>query len=324
MTTRPGPFDRADFPFALRLVTEAAAVAAHRWVGRSAKEEGDGAAVEAMRKALGDININAVVMIGEGEKDNAPLLYRGERIGQAALGGEPEIEIAVDPIEGTTNMANGVDNSMAVMALAPRGAMFDLGPSFYMDKLVLPPAAKGKVDPTWPVKKKLEALAAALNKPVSELRIFVLNRKRHHAMIKEIHDAGARTVLQENGDVAGAFMAVQKGSTVDALFGTGGSPEGIITAIFVRAMGGEFFGRVDPQGDDEAKKVKEFGLDATKWMSGAELVKSDDAVFVATGINSGPVCRGVTIEKGMAYTHSLILMAKTGARHDISSRFPVA
>jgi fructose-1,6-bisphosphatase II len=324
MTTRPGPFDRADFPFALRLVTEAAAVAAHRWVGRSQKEEGDGAAVEAMRKALGEISINAVVMIGEGEKDHAPLLYRGERIGQAALGGEPEIEIAVDPIEGTTNMANGVDNSMAVMALAPRGAMFDLGPSFYMDKLVLPAAAKGKVDPTWPVKKKLEALAAALGKPVSELRIFVLNRKRHHAMIKEIHDAGARTVLQENGDVAGAFMAVQKGSTVDALFGTGGSPEGIITAIFVRAMGGEFFGRVDPQGDEETQKVKAFGLDTGKWMSGTELVKSDDAIFVATGINSGPVCRGITIDKGTAYTHSVILMAKTGARYDISSRFPVA
>jgi fructose-1,6-bisphosphatase II len=320
MSTRPGPFDRADFPFALRLVTEAAAIAAHRWVGRSRKEDGDGAAVEAMRKALSDININAVVMIGEGEKDNAPLLYRGERIGK----GEPEIEIAVDPIEGTTNMANGVDNSMAVMALAPRGAMFDLGPSFYMDKLVLPAAARGKVDPAWPMKQKLEALAAALNKPVSELRIFVLNRKRHHAMIKEIHEAGARTMLQENGDVAGAFMAVQKGSTVDALFGTGGSPEGIITAIFVRAMGGEFFGRVDPQGDEEAAKVKAFGLDPARWMSGHELVKSNDAVFVATGINSGPVCRGITIEKGIASTHSVILMAKTGARHDISSRFPVA
>lgn len=318
MTTRPGPFDRADFPFALRLVTEAAAIASYDWVGRSRKEDGDGAAVEAMRKALGSINVNAIVMIGEGEKDNAPLLYRGERIGT----GEPEIEIAVDPIEGTTNMANGTDNSMAVMAMAPRGAMFDLGPSFYMDKLVLPAPAKGKIDPSWPVKKKLETLAAALNKPVSELRIFVLNRKRHHAMIKEIHDAGARTVLQENGDVAGAFMAVQKGSPVDALFGTGGSPEGIITAIFVRAMGGEFFGRVDPQGEEEAGKVKAFGLDSAKWLSGGELVKSDDAVFVATGINSGPVCRGVSIEGGIAYTHSVILMAKTGARYDISSRFP--
>lgn len=163
MTSRPGPFDRADFPFALRQVTEAAAIAAHAWVGRSQKEAGDGAAVEAMRKALNDIKVNAVVMIGEGEKDNAPLLYRGERIGS----GEPEIEIAVDPIEGTTNMANGTDNSMAVFALSPRGSMFDLGPSFYMDKLVVPAAAKGKIDPTWPVKKKLEELAKALGKPVS-------------------------------------------------------------------------------------------------------------------------------------------------------------
>lgn len=320
MTSRPGPFDRADFPFALRLVTEAAALAAHGWVGRSQKEAGDGAAVDAMRRALGAIGINAVVMIGEGEKDHAPLLYRGERIGS----GEPEIEIAVDPIEGTTNMANGTDNSMAVFALAPRGAMFDLGPSFYMDKLVLPAAAKGRVDPAWPVKKRLEALAAALGKSVSELRIFVLNRKRHHAMIREIHEAGARTMLQENGDVAGAFMALQKGQPVDALFGTGGSPEGVITAIFARAMGGEFFGRVDPQGDEEAKAVKDFGLDAGRWMAGAELVKSDDAVFVATGINSGPVCRGVTIEKGIARLHTVILMAKTGARYDLVSHLPQA
>lgn len=318
MTSRPGPFDRADFPFALRLVTEAAAIAAYDWVGRSKKEEGDGAAVEAMRKALGEININAVVMIGEGEKDNAPLLYRGERIGS----GEPEIEIAVDPIEGTTNMANGVENSMAVFALSPRGSMFDLGPSFYMDKLVLPKPAKGKVDPTWPVKKKLEALSAALDKPISELRIFVLNRKRHHAMIKEIHDLGARTVLYENGDVAGAFMALQKGHNVDALFGTGGSPEGVITAIFAKALGGEFFGRVDPQSDEEAAKVAEFGLDKTKWLSGSELVKSDDAIFVATGINSGPLCRGVAIERGEARLHSVILMARTGARYDIVSRIP--
>lgn len=310
------PFARADFPFALRLVTEAAALAAHDWVGRSEKEAGDGAAVEAMRKALGAININAVVMIGEGEKDNAPLLYRGERIGT----GEPEIEIAVDPIEGTTNMANGVDNSMAVMALAPRGAMFDLGPSFYMDKLVLPAAAKGKVDPSWSVAQKLEALAAALNKPVHELCIFVLNRKRHHGIIKEIHAAGARTMLQENGDVAGAFMAVDANGQVDALFGTGGSPEGIITAIFTRAMGGEFFGRVDPQSDDEAAKVKAFGLDSTRWLSGQELVKSDDAVFVATGINSGPLCRGVRLKHGVASLHTVILMAATQARYDMVSR----
>jgi fructose-1,6-bisphosphatase II len=320
MTSRPGPFDRADFPFALRLVTEAAALAAWKWVGRSQKEAGDGAAVDAMRQALGAIGINAVVMIGEGEKDNAPLLYRGERIGS----GEPEIEIAVDPIEGTTNMANGTDNSMAVFALAPRGAMFDLGPSFYMDKLVVPAPARGKIDPAWPVKKRLEALAAALGKPVSELRIFVLNRKRHHAMIEEIHAAGARTVLQENGDVAGAFMALQHGHPVDALFGTGGSPEGVITAIFAKALGGEFFGRVDPQGDEEAKAVKAFGLDAGKWLSGAELVKSDDAIFVATGINSGPVCRGVAIHKGVARLHTVILMAKTGVRHDLVSHLPQA
>lgn len=316
------PFARADFPFALRLVTEAAALAAYDWVGRSAKEDGDGAAVDAMRKALSEIGINAIVMIGEGEKDNAPLLYRGERIGPCASGGEPEIEIAVDPIEGTTNMANGVDNSMAVMALAPRGAMFDLGPSFYMDKLVLPAAAKGKVDPALPVQQRLEALSDALRKPIRELRIFVLNRKRHHAMIKDIHAAGARTMLQENGDVAGAFMALQDGQPVDALFGTGGSPEGVITAIFARAMGGEFFGRVDPQSDDEAEKVRAFGLDTGKWLSGHALVKAEHAVFVATGINSGPVCQGVRIEGNTAILHSVILDAASGARFDLTSRLP--
>ncbi|WP_374630633.1 class II fructose-bisphosphatase [Ferrovibrio sp.] len=314
------PFARPDFPFALRLVTEAAALAAYDWAGRSAKEDGDGAAVDAMRKALSEIGINAIVMIGEGEKDNAPLLYRGERIGQK----DPEIEIAVDPIEGTTNMANGVDNSMAVMALAPRGAMFDLGPSFYMDKLVLPSAAKGKVDPAWPVKQRLEALSDALRKPVRELRIFVLNRKRHQAMIKDIHAAGARTMLQENGDVAGAFMALQDGQPVDALFGTGGSPEGVITAIFARAMGGEFFGRVDPQSDDEAEKVRAFGLDTGKWLAGSDLVKAEHALFVASGINSGPVCQGVRIEGNTAILHTLILDAATGARYDLTSRLPHA
>lgn len=314
------PFARPDFPFAFRLVTEAAALAAYEWVGRSAKEDGDGAAVDAMRKALGEIGINAIVMIGEGEKDNAPLLYRGERIGQK----EPEIEIAVDPIEGTTNMANGVDNSMAVMALAPRGAMFDLGPSFYMDKLVLPAAAKGKVAPTLPVKQRLEALSEALRKPIRELRIFVLNRKRHHAMIKDIHAAGARTMLQENGDVAGAFMALQDGQPVDALFGTGGSPEGVITAIFARAMGGEFFGRVDPQSDDEAEKVRAFGLDANRWLAGGDLVKAEHALFVASGINTGPVCQGVRFEGDTAILHTLILDAATGARYDLTSRLPRA
>lgn len=312
------PFARSDFPFALRLVTEAAALAAYDWVGRGEKERGDGAAVDAMRKALGAIGINAVVMIGEGEKDHAPLLYRGERIGT----GEPEFEIAVDPIEGTTNMANGVENSMAVFALTPRGTMKDLGPSFYMDKLVLPAPAKGKVQPDWPVKRKLEALADALGKPVKELRIFALNRKRHHAMIKEIHACGARTVLYENGDVSGALMAVQPGQGVDALFGTGGSPEGIITAIAVRALGGEFFGRVDPQSDEEAAACKAFGLDSTKWLSGHQLANCTDAVFVASGINSGPLCRGVTINRGIARLHTVILMAADGARYDLVSRLP--
>jgi len=312
----PSPFARADFPFAFRQVTEAAALAAYDWVGRSAKEAGDGAAVDAMRAALGALNINAIVMIGEGEKDQAPLLYRGERIGS----GEPEIEIAVDPIEGTTNMSNGVDNSMAVLAMAPRGAMFDLGPSFYMDKLVLPAPAKGKVDPRWPVPQRLEALAAALNKPVSDLRIFILNRKRHHDMIRAVQAAGARCVLHENGDVAGALMAAQPGQGVDALFGAGGSPEGIITAIAVRAMGGEFFGRVDPQSSDEAAKVRDFGLKTDQWLSGAELVRSDDAIFVATGITSGPLCRGVTVNRGTTRLHTVLLQARDGARYDLVSR----
>ncbi|MBB4285389.1 class II fructose-bisphosphatase [Roseospira goensis] len=309
------------FLYALRTVTEGAASAAYDWIGRGRKEDGDGAAVDAMRAALGQLAIDGVVVIGEGEKDEAPALYTGERIGGASTE-DVQLDIAVDPVEGTTYLANGLTNALAVIAVAPRGTMMDPGPAFYMEKLVVPPAARGKIDPTWPVERRLTALAQALNKPIGELTIYVLEKPRHRGLVARIHEAGARVALYPAGDVAGALMAAIPDSGIDALMGTGGTPEGIMSACAVRALGGDFMGRLDPQLPTEQIAVKEAGLDSTRWYALEDIIRSRNVFFCATGITTGLLLEGVERRETHERLHTLMISGASGERQIMSNWRP--
>jgi fructose-1,6-bisphosphatase II len=293
-------------------VTEAAALAAARWVGRGDKEAGDHAAVEAMRRVLADVEMDGVVVIGEGAKDEAPMLYDGEAVGS---GHGPRVDVAVDPVEGTNLLARGAPDAIAVVAAAPRGSMWSPGPAFYMEKLVVGPGARGVLDAGMldaPVAEVLGAVAAAKGKPVEELAVFVLDKPRHQALVAEIRAAGARVLLRTDGDVAGALMAAREGSGVDLLLGTGGTPEGVIAACAVNALGGGMLGRLAPQKPDEAAAVRAAGLDTGRVLSGAELVASDDVFFAATGITDGVLLPGVRFASGGATTTSLVVRGRTG------------
>lgn len=289
-------------------VTENAARAASAWIGRGEKERGDGAAVDAMRAALSEVPMRGVVVIGEGEKDEAPMLYNGESVGS---GGGPEVEIAVDPVEGTTFMAGGMPGSICVLAAAPKGSMFRPGPAFYMDKLVVPAPARGKIDPAAPMVDKLAALARALGKEVRELRIFVLKKPRHEAMIREIQAAGAAVRLQTDGDVSGGIMAAL-GVKVDAMMGIGGTPEGVISACAARAMGADMFGCLAPQKPGEAEAIAAAGLKAGQWLGLNDLVASDDVLFVATGLTSGDILDGVSRSHYFVESESLVISGHDG------------
>jgi fructose-1,6-bisphosphatase II len=308
------------FLYALRTVTEAAAVAAYDWIGRGRKEDGDGAAVDAMREALDQLAIDGVVVIGEGEKDEAPALYNNERVGRAA--DAVQLDIAVDPIEGTTFMATGQTNSLAVIAAAPRGSMMDPGPAFYMEKLAVPPAAKGKIDPAWPVERRLTALAQALDKPIGELTIYVLDKPRHRPMIERIHEAGARVALYPAGDVAGALMAAIPGSGIDALMGTGGTPEGVMTACAVRALGGDFMGRLDPQLPSEQIAVRDAGLSTENWYAMEDMIRSQNVFFCATGITSGLLLDGVQRHPAHHRVHTMMISGASGERQFLTNWRP--
>ena len=248
--------------FSLRRVTERAAIAAFSWIGRGDSQDGGRAALEAMRAALADVDIDAVVAIGEATKGEAPQPQRGERLGRP--GAVFKADIAVDPVEGTSYLVRGQTNALAVLAVAPRGAMLNPGPAFYMEKFVASAPARGKIDPRWPVEKKLTALAEALGKDVFELTVFVLEKPRHRELVDRILATGARVALYPAGDVAGALMAAIPGSGIDALMGTGGTPEGVMSACAIRALGGEFLARLDPQLQTEAKAVKEAGIDTVE------------------------------------------------------------
>jgi fructose-1,6-bisphosphatase II len=310
------------FVYALRQVSEAAARAAYDWIGRGRKEDGDHAAVHAMRATLAELGIDGVVVIGEGAKDEAPELYKGERVGNQAR--EARFDIAVDPIEGTSYLAKGLTNAMAVIALAPVGTMFDPGPCFYMEKLVAPPAARGKIDPTAPTQERLRQLAAAVGKPVSELTVYVLEKPRHRDLIDEIHEAGARIALYPAGDVAGAVMASIPGSGIDALMGTGGTPEGMLAACAIRGLGGVFYGRLDPQLQTETIAVRRAGLDTTQWRSLEDLVGSQDVFFCATGITSGLLIEGVERQSTVDRLQTLMVVGRTGERQVLTSYYPRA
>ena len=311
---------KPELVYGLRKVTEDAAVAAFNWIGRGNKELGDGAAVDAMRSALQRIDFEGHVVIGEGEKDEAPQLFNGEVVGNP--GAAYKADIAVDPVEGTSYLAKGLTNAMAVIAIAPRGSLLDPGPAFYMEKFAGPREVRGEIDPTWSVEEKIKTIAKLLKKDVSEVTVYALEKPRHRQMVEEIHDAGARVLLYPAGDVAGALLAAMPDSGVDALMGTGGTPEGIMSAAAINAMGGEFMGRIDPQLQSEAQAVKEAGLDTTRWYTIDELVTSDDVFFCATGITTGLMLEGIERCNGGFKVQTLMVIGSTGERQMLTSYLP--
>lgn len=300
-----------DRNLALELVraTEAAAIRATPWIGRGDKNAADGAAVDAMRAFLGTVNFSGTVVIGEGEKDEAPMLYNGERVGN---GRGPACDIAVDPIDGTSLTAAGRQNALSVIAVADRGSMLDSSAVFYMDKLVCGPEGVGVVDLARPIGENIRALAKAKGKAVEDMRIAVLDRPRHTTLIEEIRAAGAGTRLLLDGDVAGGINASRYGSRVDMCVGIGGTPEGIVTACAVKALGGVVQGRLMPQDDEEREKALAAGLDLDRVYGQDELVRGDNTYFVATGVTNGELVAGVERRGPIIRTESIILRSKSG------------
>jgi len=297
-------------------ITEAAALASARWLGRGDKEAGDGAAVDAMRISFATLHIDGLVIIGEGEKDNAPMLYNGEKVG---MGVGPSLDVAVDPVEGTSLLAYGRPNAISVVGVAPKGSMFNPGPSYYMQKLVVAREARNVIDLDAPVKVNLANVAKAMGKSVQDLVVFVLDKPRHEKLIAEIREAGARIQLQTDGDVAGALMAVDPRSEVDIMMGTGGTPEGVLAACAIKGMGGQMLARLDPQSYVEKEAINETGIDAREVLTVNDLVRSDDCFFAATGISGGDFLRGVGYSAKYAVTHSLVLRGKTGTLRYVES-----
>lgn len=296
---------------ALELVrtTEAAAVAAAGWMGRGDKIGADQAAVDAMRSVLAGVEMDGVVVIGEGEKDEAPMLFNGESIGN---GEPPQTDIAVDPIDGTTLTALGRGGAIAVIAVADRGAMFNPGSAVYMDKLAVGPSGAGIVDIRLPVDRNLTALAKAKGKSISELTAVVLDRPRHEGLIDEIRRCGARIRLIPDGDVAGAIATAWPESGVDILFGIGGTPEGVITAAALKAMGGDLQGRLWPRNDEERDTLIGEGFDLDRILTLDDLVSGNDSFFAATGITTGDLLRGVQFGSNVITTQSLVMRSRSG------------
>ena len=290
-------------------VTEAAAIAGGAWVGRGDKNSADGAAVDAMRSLLDTVNLNGVVVIGEGEKDEAPMLFNGERVGN---GSGPEADVAVDPIDGTRLTALGYNNALAVLAVAERGSMLDPSAVFYMEKLVTGPEAADMVDLRLPVKQNLHLIAKAKGKKINQLNVCVLDRPRHAGLVDEIRQAGARTRFIMDGDVAGGIAAAREASSVDVLMGTGGTPEGIVTACAIRAIGGVIQGRLAPTDDEERQAAIDAGHDIDTVLSTNDLVTSDNCYFAATGITDGDLLRGVRYHGDRVTTQSIVMRAKSG------------
>jgi len=285
-------------------VTEAAALAAARQMGLNDKISADRAAVDAMRIVLKTVEMDGTIVIGEGEEDEAPMLYNGERLG---IGKPPVLDIAVDPIEGTRLVAMGESNAISVIALAPRSSMYNPGPILYMDKLAVGPMAKGVIDINAPVKDNLEKVARAKGKDMNDLTVVILNRPRHEELINEVRRCGARIRLIMDGDVAGALMTSWLASRIDVLMGIGGTPEAVLAACALTCMDGEFQGKLVPRNDDEARRAKEQGYDLTKVLTLDDLVTSKDVYFAATGITDGELLRGVTYTKDEAETESLVM-----------------
>jgi fructose-1,6-bisphosphatase II len=302
-------------------VTEAAAMAAARWVGRGDKNGADGAAVNAMRQLIGSVSMNGVVVIGEGEKDDAPMLFNGERVGD---GSGPEADVAVDPIDGTTLTAKGMANAIAVIAVAERGAMFDPSAVFYMEKLVVGPEAADVIDINAPMSTNLAHVARAKGESIADLTVCILDRPRHDALAKEVREAGARIKFITDGDVAGAIMAARSGTGVDMLAGIGGTPEGIIAACALRCLGGTIQARLWPHDEAERRRALDAGHDLSRVLTTDELVTGDNIFFCATGITDGEIMEGVRYTPEGPTTHSIVMRSKSGTTRDIRSEHRIA
>ena len=290
-------------------VTEAAAIAASRWMGRGDKNGADGAAVDAMRLVLQTVSMDGIVVIGEGEKDEAPMLYNGERIGN---GSPPEVDIAVDPIDGTTLTSLGRGGALSVIALSDRGTMFDPGPCVYMSKLAVGPESVGKVSIEQTVAENLREIARAKNSSVGDLTAIVLDRPRHAELIEELRSAGVRIRLISDGDVAGAISTAWPESGADVLFGIGGTPEGVITAAALKAMGGAMQGKLWPRNEDERQASIAAGYDLDKVLDTDDLVAGDNCFFAATGITDGELLRGIRYTSEGVKTQSLVVRSRSG------------
>jgi fructose-1,6-bisphosphatase II len=308
-----------DRNFALELVrvTEAAALAAARWMGRGDKNGADGAAVEAMRTVLQTVPMDGIVVIGEGEKDEAPMLFNGERIGD---GTPPETDIAVDPVEGTTLTSLGRGNAISVIAMSERGSMFDPGPCVYMEKIAVGPEAAGAIDITATATENLHAVAKAKSESVRDVTAVILDRERHGDLIKEVREAGARIRLIQDGDVIGAVSTAWPDSGADILFGIGGTPEGVIAAAAMKCMGGEIQGKLWPRNDREREAAIEGGYDLDRVLTTDDLVKGDNCFFAVTGITDGEVLKGVHYDRNGASTQSLVMRSKSGTVRVVNAR----
>jgi len=299
-----------DRNLALELVraTEAAAIRAQPWIGRGEKNLADGAAVDAMRSFLGTVPFDGVIVIGEGEKDAAPMLFNGERVGN---GQGPSCDIAVDPIDGTSLTAAGRRNAISVMAVSDRGTMYDPSAVFYMDKIAAGVEGRGVLDLGVPVGDNIRALARAKGKAVEEMEIAVLDRPRHAQLIAEIRASGAGTRLLLDGDIAGAIAAALPGSPLDMCVGIGGTPEGIITACAIKALGGVLLGQLRPKDDDERQKALDAGHDLDKVLDQDDLVTGNNTFFVATGVTDGVLVNGVSRSRGVVRTDSIVMRSRS-------------
>jgi fructose-1,6-bisphosphatase II len=305
--TREGP-DR-NLAMELVRVTEAAALAGARWMGRGDKEAADQAAVDAMRLMMDTVPMDGVVVIGEGEKDEAPMLYRGEALGN---GEAPQVDIAVDPIDGTTLTAKGMGGALAVVAMAERGTLYDPGPLVYMEKIATGEDARDVVDIEAPVTENLKRIAKAKSSDVDALTVVILDRPRHEEIVKEVREAGARIKFILDGDVAGAIAAARDGTGVDVLLGIGGTPEGIISAAAIKCLGGVIQGKLWPRSDEERQAAADAGLDIKDVLSTDDLCAGEDVFFAATGITDGELVKGVRYQRASAITQSIVMRSRSG------------
>ena len=297
-------------------VTEAAAMAASRWVGFGDKNGADGAAVNAMRALVQSVSMHGVVVIGEGEKDDAPMLFNGEHVGD---GSGPEVDVAVDPIDGTTLCAKGMPNALSVLAVSERGTMFDPSAVFYMEKLVTGAAAADVVDINAPIADNLAKIAKAKSERIEDLTVIILDRPRHEGLVTDIRRAGARIKFITDGDVAGAVMAAREGTGIDLLVGIGGTPEGVITACAMKCMGGTIQGKLWPKDAEERQRALDAGHDLDRVLLTDDLVTGDNVFFVATGVTDGEMLEGVRFRGGTATTHSIVMRSKSGTIREVKS-----